>query len=318
MAQPIGTTTGTSAVSSDTAAFEQLAYFALRSQPSFEMVCDVKTTAQTHNGASVQFNIYADLAVATSALTEAVDPDAVALSDSTVVVTLAEYGNVTVTTAKLRGTSFLNVDSDAANIIGYNMANSVDRLVHDVLIGGTNEDWAGDATSTATIDATDNISASMIRENVAALRSASVATFSGGAYVGFIHPDVSYDLREDTAVTDIIQYQIRQDGQGVRLGSIGTFSGVDFIETPRLEIQADAGATTTDVYNTMICGKQALAKAASRAPGFGMDPNVVFGPVTDALRRFQPVGWYHLAGWARFREAAIRRLEASSSIGANT
>jgi hypothetical protein len=105
--------TQTSSVSSDTTAFEQLAYFALRSQPLFEMVADVKTTNQSHPGSAVQFNIYNDLAQATSALTETSDVTAVALSDSTVTVTLAEYGNAVITTAKLRGTSFLNVDADA-------------------------------------------------------------------------------------------------------------------------------------------------------------------------------------------------------------
>jgi len=309
--------TQTSSVSSDTTAFEQFAYFALRSQPMFEMVADVKTTNQSHPGSSVQFNIYNDLAQATSALTETSDVTAVALSDSTVTVTLAEYGNAVITTAKLRGTSFLNVDADAANIIGYNMANSIDNVVHDVLVAGSNVAYGGDATSTATLDATDNLDAGDIREAVANLRSDSAMPMMGNVYVGFIHPDVSFDLREDTAVTDIIQYQIRQDGGAVRAGSIGTFGGVDFIETPRLEITADGGSGTVDAYNTVICGKQALAKAHSRAAGFGSDPSVVFGPVTDTLRRFQPVGWYHLVGYSRFREASIRRIETSSSIGAN-
>jgi len=277
----------------------------------------VKTTNQSHPGSSVQFNIYNDLAQATSALTETSDVTAVALSDSTVTVTLAEYGNAVITTAKLRGTSFLNVDADAANIIGYNMANSIDNVVHDVLVAGSNVAYGGDATSTATLDATDNLDAGDIREAVANLRSDSAMPMMGNVYVGFIHPDVSFDLREDTAVTDIIQYQIRQDGGAVRAGSIGTFGGVDFIETPRLEITADGGSGTVDAYNTVICGKQALAKAHSRAAGFGSDPSVVFGPVTDTLRRFQPVGWYHLVGYSRFREASIRRIETSSSIGAN-
>ena len=137
-----------SSVASDTTAFEQLAYFALRSQPMFEMVCDVKSTTQSHAGASVQFNIYSDLAQATSALTEASDVTAVALGDSTVSVTLAEYGNAVTTTAKLRGTSFLNVDADAANIIGYNMANSLDNIVHGILVAGSNVLYGGDATAT--------------------------------------------------------------------------------------------------------------------------------------------------------------------------
>jgi N4-gp56 family major capsid protein len=186
-----------------------------------------------------------------------------------------------------------------------------------VLVAGSNVAYGGDATSTATLDATDNLDAGDIREAVANLRSDSAMPMMGNVYVGFIHPDVSFDLREDTAVTDIIQYQIRQDGGAVRAGSIGTFGGVDFIETPRLEITADGGSGTVDAYNTVVCGKQALAKAHSRATGFGSDPSVVFGPVTDTLRRFQPVGWYHLVGYSRFREASIRRIETSSSIGAN-
>ena len=309
--------TQASSVSSDTTAFEQLAYFALRSQPMFEMVADVKSTNQSHPGSAVQFNIYNDLSQATSALTETSDVTAVALGDSTVTVTLAEYGNAVTTTAKLRGTSFLNVDADAANIIGYNMGNSIDKVVQDVLVGGSNVSYGGDATATAELAAGDTITASLIRQSVAALRGDSAPTMDGGVYVGFIHPDVSFDLREDTAVTDIIQYQIRQDGAGVRMGSIGTFGGVDFIETPRIDLVADAGASNVDQYNTVICGKQALAKAHSRGAGFGENPAVVFGPVTDSLRRFQTVGWYHLVGYSRFREASLQRIETSSSIGAN-
>ena len=151
-----------SSVASDTTAFEQLAYFALRSQPMFEMVCDVKSTNQSHPGAAVQFNIYNDLSQATSALTETSDVTAVALGDSTVSVTLAEYGNAVTTTAKLRGTSFLNVDADAANIIGYNMANSLDNIVHGILVAGSNVLYGGDATATGELAAGDIITADLL------------------------------------------------------------------------------------------------------------------------------------------------------------
>ena len=309
--------TGTGDVSSDTTAFQQLAYFALRSQPLFEMVADVRSTAQSHNGASVQFNIYADLSQATSALTEASDVTAVALSDSTVTVTLAEYGNAVITTAKLRGTSFLNVDADAANIIGYNMADSLDKIVSDVANGGSNVIYGGARTSRGTLQAGDEITAAKGREAVSKLRKASAPGFENGNYMGVIHPDVSYDLRGDTAVTDVINYQLYQEGAPIKAGSIGTFNGITYIENPRAGLIADGGHSTNDVYQTLICGRQALAKAFSRAPGFGEDPGVVVGPVTDTLRRFHPVGWYHLVGYGRFREAAMQRIETISSIGAN-
>ena len=316
--------TGTGDVSSDTAAFQQLAYFAFRSQPMYEMIADVRSTAQTHNGASVQFNIYDNMAQATSALTETSDVTAVALGDSTVVVTLAEYGNAVITTAKLRGTSFLNVDADAANIIGYNMVDSVDKLVSNVANAGTNVIYAQGSmgsrpTSRVGIADAATFGAQEGRQAVAELRTASAPGFENGNYIGLVHPDVSYDLREQTAVTDVIQYQIRQEGAAVRNGSIGVFGGIEWIENPRAPILDDAGATgTTNVYQTLVAGRQALAKAFSRAPGFGEDPSVVFGPVTDTLRRFHPVGWYHLVGHAIFRQAALQRIESSSSIGDNT
>lgn len=90
------------------------------------------------------------------------------------------------------------------------------------------------------------------------------------------------------------------------------------METPRGPLFADAGVGgTVDVYGTIFVGDQALAKGFSRADGNTEDPQVILGPVVDHLRRFQPVGWYGLEGFGRFREASIRRLESSSSIGTN-
>ena len=306
-----------------TTAFEQIAYFGLRSQPLYEMIADVRSTAQSHNGSGVQFTFYPNMAQATSALTEASDVTAVALTDTKVTVTLAEYGSAVVTTAKVRGTSFLNVDADAANIIGYNMVDSIDKVVSDVAMAGTNVLYSkgsgAQPTSRVTVADGNTFDATTPRQAVAELRGDSAPGWENGNYIGIIHPDVSYDLRGETAVTDVIQYQLYQDGAPIRAGSIGTFNGINYIENPRAPILDDAGATsTTNVYQTLIAGRQALAKAFSRAPGFGEQPSVVFGPVTDTLRRFNPVGWYHLAGWGIFREECMRRSESSSSIGDNT
>ena len=297
-------------------AFDQVAHFALRSQPLFEMVADVRSTAQSHNGSGVQFTFYADMAQATSALTEGTDVTAVALTDSAVTVTLAEYGNAVITTAKVRGTSFLNVDADAANIVGYNMADSMDKIVSDVANGGSNVTHVGQSSRGA-ITASDVYTAAEGRKADAQLRGRSAPGWENGNYMAIIHPDVSYDLRGDTAVTDVIAYQIRQDGAPVRAGSIGTFNGIEYVENSRAGLIADGGSGTVDVYQTLICGRQGLAKAFSRAAGFGPEPSIVVGPVTDTLRRFNPIGWYHLVGYGRFREECLQRVESASSIGAN-
>ena len=300
-------------------AFDLVAHFALRSQPLFEMVADVRSTAQSANGSGVQFTFYQDMAQATSALTEASDVTPVALTDSKVTVTLAEYGNAVLTTAKVRGTSFLNVDADAANIVGYNMADSLDKVVSDVANGGTHVIHVGQSSRGAIVAA--NIyDAQHGRKSVARLRTRLAPGWENGNYMGIIHPDVSYDLRNQAptaGVTDIINYQVLQNGAAIRAGSIGTFNGIEYIENPRAGLIANGGNGNVDVYQTLICGRQALAKAFSRAPGFGPEPSVVVGPVVDTLRRFNPIGWYHLVGYGRFREASLERIESSSSIGAN-
>ena len=136
--------TQASSVSVDQAAYDRLAYFALRSELLFDQAAEVEATNQAMPGSSVIFTIFADLDAATSTLTETSDVTPVAMSDSQVTVTLAEYGNTINTTAKLRGTAFLDVDAAAANLIGYNAGNSMDQVVREVLAGGSNVTYGGE------------------------------------------------------------------------------------------------------------------------------------------------------------------------------
>ena len=62
------------------------------------------------------------------------------------------------------------------------------------------------------------------------------------------------------------------------------------------------------VFRTILAGKQALAEAIAE------EPHVVVGPIVDKLMRFRPIGWYGVLGFARYREAALYRIESTSSI----
>ena len=153
------------------------------------------------------------------------------------------------------------------------------------------------------------------------MRGANVPTFNG-SYIGFIHPDVSYDFRSATDAAAWRTPANYVDPTGIYNGEIGLFESVRFIETPRAKIFTNAfngagAAGTGDAYVTNIMGRQALAKAFSTQDGNGAVPKVVRGNVTDLLMRLQPIGWYWLGGYGRFREASLRRIESASSIGTN-
>lgn len=314
--------TQTSSLSVDQAAFDRLAYFALRSELLFDAAADVMPTNQSMPGSSVAFTIFNDLAAATSTLSETTDVTAPALSDSQVTVTLNEYGNAVITTAKLRGTSFLSVDAAAANIVGFNAGDSIDQVVRDVLAGGSNVIYGGGGSTTpssrTTVEASDIIEANDVRKVTAQLRGANVATFNG-LYMGYIHPDVAYDLRRETGAASWRDPHVYQDTANIYNGEIGAFEGVRFIETPRAKVFENAsdgsGSTgTIEVYCTHVMGRQALAKAHSIVDGNGPLPKIVRGPVVDTLQRLQPIGWYWLGGYGRFREASLRRIESASSL----
>ncbi len=81
---------------------------------------------------------------------EQVDPDSVAIGAPTAVtVTLNEYGNAVLTTRKLQLMSLAEVDPAIANIVAFNMADSIDEIVQTELRAGTNVIYASNASGTS-------------------------------------------------------------------------------------------------------------------------------------------------------------------------
>lgn len=309
-----GTVVGANLV---TQAYDRLVEFALRSVPTFRSVADKKVGNQTHPGSSVLFQLYNDLAVATTALTETVDPDAVAVpATSTVAVTLNEYGNSIISTRKLDLFSLADVEPALANIVAFNMNDSLDTVVRAVLAGGAQviRESAGALSTSAavtTITSTDTLKSRDIRYAVAKLRAANVVPRRGSLYASYIHPEVSHDLRAETGAGAWRQPHEYVDPSGIYAGEIGTYEGVAFIESPRLpnsQAGSGAGASQVRVYDTFIMGQQALAEAVAE------EPHTVIGPVTDKLMRLRPIGWYGVLGWNLYRTESLWRIQTASSV----
>ena len=293
------------------AAYDRYVEFALRSQPLFRNLADKRPVQQAMPGSSVVFSLYQDLAAATSTLTETVDPNAVAISDvNTVTVTLNEYGNTVLNTRKLGEFAFSDVDPAVANIVAYNMADSIDKIVVSTLVGGTNVLYAGTGnTATSGVAAGDDIDGGLIRQAVAKLRAGNAVPREGMLYACYMHPEVAHDLRSETGALsfeDIRKYTDPNVGN-ILNAVTGVYGGAYVVETPRA-YTANDGDSSAKVYRTIVAGQQALAEATA------VEPGIVIGPVVDKLMRFRPVGWYSLQGWSLYRQESIYRIESTSSI----
>ena len=314
-ANNVGTFTPSNGAGLVQKAYDRLVEFALRSQPLLRSVADKRPARQSMPGSSVVFQIYSDMTKATTALSEQVDPDSVAIGAPTAVtVTLNEYGNAVLTTRKLQLMSLADVDPAIANIVAFNMADSIDEIVQTELRGGTNVIYASNAsgtraTATTNVTGAHTLKAADIRLAVAKLRAGKAVARKGSLYWCAIHPEVSHDLRAETGSASWRLPHEYQSNDAIWAGEIGTFEGAYFIESPRLYNATDGGSSAR-VFRTLLAGQQALAEAVAE------EPHVVIGNVTDKLMRLRPIGWYGVLGFKRYREEALYRIESSSSINA--
>ena len=295
-------------------AYDRYVEFALRPQPLFRNFATKKVERQSMPGSSVVFQLYNDIEPATTPLTETTDPDAVNMgSTNSVPVTLNEYGNAALVTRKLQLFALADVDPAIANIIAYNMADSMDVLSQTPLRAGSNviREVGGDLViggATSGVTATDTVKSRDFRTAVAKLRGNSAVPTFGSLYTAIVHPDVSMDLRAETGAAGWRTPNEYGEDQGrIWAGEIGIYEGARFIENPRCYTAKD-GATSTRVYRSYVFGQQALAEAVAE------EPHVVIGPVIDKLMRFRPIGWYGVLGWNRYREEALFRVESAASI----
>ena len=236
-------------------AYDRLLEFALRSEPLIRSVADKTPTRQSIPGSTVVLQKYVDLALSTNALSETTDPDAVALSTPTTVsITLNEYGNSVLVTRALELFSLADVDPAIANIIAYNLADSIDSVAMETLRGGTNKIFAGaTATSTVTVAAAATIDSADIRKAIAKLRSAKAVARKGSLYWAGIHPEVSHDLRAESSSGQgwLLPNQYGSSQDRIWAGEIGNYEGAFYIESPRLYSAKD-GANQSTLATTAV------------------------------------------------------------------
>ena len=244
-------------------AYDRLIEFALRAQPLIRSVADKTPARQSIPGSSVVLQRYVDLTKQITTLTEQTDPDAVALATPTyTTITLAEYGNAVLVTRALELFSLADVDPAIANIIAFNMADSIDDVAQSVLRTGTNVLYGGTRTSTATITSSDTFTSALARKTTAKLRANKAIPRKGSLYWAGIHPEVSHDLRAETGVGSWRQPHEYQSNDAIWAGEIGTYEGAFYVESPRMYSDLRGAGKTTSTTTTTASGNVAATTLA--------------------------------------------------------
>lgn len=199
-----------------------------------------------NGGKTVEFRRFSKLPKALTAITEGVTPAGNKLNVSAVSCTVDQYGDYIEQTDMLELTAVDNTIVEATRELASQAGLTLDTVVRNELIGGTNVMYAPKVSGGTETEIT-------LREDITAdcrLRVKDVfkaaaelkavnAPKIGGSYVAIIHPYVAYDLMQE-AGEQWIGIQKYADPEKILKGEIGTLAGVRFVESTEAKIFAPA------------------------------------------------------------------------------
>jgi N4-gp56 family major capsid protein len=277
------------------------------------------TTIPKNAGKTVQFRKWAELALATSALTEGDPPTAQTLDLTEVTATLAEYGGYVRITTLARDT-WIDKAFDIANpILARQGGRSLHRLLAVVVTAGSGVQYVNNAANRAALTATDTVSVAEIEEAVRTLDDANVERFPDGYFHGFLDAKIAYDIKRDPEYRELWLGGGAGGSGALQQNKLMPVGGVKFLQSS----DNPTFASTTTVHALTIYGPDAFgAVDLAGRDGLGrIDPDSQLGlrvhiiaPETDSkndpLHQYGTVGWLARFVAVRLDETKMVRIEA--------
>ena len=131
-----------------------------------------------------------------------------------------------------------------------------------------------------------------------------------GKYIGIISQDVAFDLQQNPDYKDLFRYT---DNSAFKNGYLFDLSGVEFYETSEAKKWINAGASSIDVYSSLILGKDAFAVTALEGEGLEtIVKQLGSSGASDPLNQRATVGWKALKAVAILTNQYMVRIETGS------
>ena len=265
-----------------------------------------------NGGKTIEFRKYAPLAKATTPLSEGVTPNGQKLSVSTVTATVNQYGGFIELSDVLLLTAIDNNLVEATKLLGSQAGRTLDTITRDIIVAGSNVVYAnGKSARNGLVANTDKLTVKDIRKAVRQLKLFNTPKF-GSYYCAIIHPDVAFDLMDDPEWKYPHQYV---DTNNIYLEELGAIAGVRFSETTEAKVFTEAGASSANVYATLVVGDNAYG--VTEVTGGGLQHIVKqlgSAGTADPLNQRATAGWKAIKTAVRLVEQYMVRIESTSSF----
>lgn len=261
---------------------------------------------------TIMFVNVPDLAINVTNLTEGTRPDKRALSIGTVTVSSAQYGDLVAITDLAKIKSPIEIVPIASERLTRQSSESLDQIARDVIAAGGTTKYVGVRTTRASIAAvTEVATAALLRKLKTQMFKAKIRPKADGFYRLWVHPDVEYDLRNDTATGGFIDVKKYTDGNvdDILRGEVGRMEGFRIMSI----VNAPTFASTVTVYRSIAtgdkkgwgCGDLQTLQTYHVAPG---------GDHTDPLAQEELMGWKVDYGVGVLSNSYYFGLETSATL----
>lgn len=261
------------------------------------------------NGKTIEFRKFSKLPKALTPLTEGVTPDGQALNVTAITATVNQYGGYVKVTDMLQLTAIDPIITEATELIAQQAGRTLDTVVREILNGGSNVQYAeGQVSSRASLTSSHLLTVKAIRMAVRTLKEQD-APMIDGSYIGIIHPDIAYDLMSDPNWENWQRYT---SPEHMYNNEIGRIAGVRFVESTEAKVFTGAGASSADVYSTLIFGQNAYGRTSIQGGGLETiikSKEQAGGP----LNQYSTIGWKATKTAERLVEEYMVRIETGST-----
>lgn len=278
----------------------------------------VKKPIPKRAGDLTSFRRLNSLNVDTTALTEGVTPDNVALNITKITAQVKQYGRWVQGTDWIDLTALDPIVQETSELLGENAGETIDTVIRDIVAAGTNVVYANSKTARNTIAATDKITRKDMLRVRRTLKRAKAKPISvagyGKGYLAFIHTDVATDLMQDP---DWIKLNVdgSNGGKNMEDGVLGKMDGIIYMEADNAPKFAGDGATGADVYGVLVIGDSAYGIPeidGSSKPDI-IVKGVGSGGTNDPLDQKWTAAWKSAFIAVRLNELCIVRFECGAS-----
>ena len=294
-----------------------------RAQPQLNMAKFAVLTAVPKGKTKVvKWRRYGRLAPSTTPLSEGVTPSAGNITSTDVTATLDQYGQRVQITDVIMDTHEDPVLNELSQSLGETAGQTAEMIIYNVIKAGTQVQYSnGSARNTLNTPLSANVSRKAIRQlkaqDARPLTSMLNATDGVGTlpippcYVCYVHPNVEMDLQNTTNFpAGFVRIQNYGTFKPLCESEIGSFENIRFVSSTLYTALANAGSailsgmlggTNTDVYQSVVVGKESYASVNLAASGSGLTPIVVNPKPSDS----DPMGQRGHVAFKMYAAAAI-------------